>query len=200
MNREFLEKQGLPKDQVDMIMAEHGKAVQANQSKLTTAEDRVKALETDLGAANKLVADLKKSNKDTEALQKQITDYEAQMTKLESERANERKTNAIKEALRTADATDIEYMTYKLGEVELDKDGKIKDIENKIKALKETNPSFFKAADPKPDPEKDPKAGFKPIVVDNKLPGGGKTTLDLKNMSVDEINAHWDAIKAQNKK
>ena len=171
MNREFLEKQGLTKDQVDLIMAEHGKAVQATQTKLTTAEDRVKAIETDLAAANKLVTDLKKETKETKELQDKIADYEKKMSESESERAKERKAYAIKEALIKAGANDIEYMLYKLGDVELDKDGTIKDLENKVKSLQEANPIFFKAPEPKdPIDPKNPAGGYKPI--DTKLPGG----------------------------
>lgn len=199
MNREFLEKLGLPKEQVDSIMAEHGKAVQATQTKLTTAEDKVKSLETDLSAANKLVSDLKKETKDTKELQDKIAEYEKKVSDLETERAKERKANAIKEALTKAGAKDIEYMAFKLGDVEVDKDGNIKDLENKIKTLKDAHKDYFTpaAADPKPNDPKD-KNGYK--VIDTKLPDGSTKVFDLSKMSAKEINENWDAISKQKNK
>lgn len=197
MNREFLEKLGLPKEQVDSIMAEHGKAVQTTQTKLTTAEDRVKSLETDLSAANKLVSDLKKDHQSVDDLQKKIKEHEDKVATLEAERAKDRKTAAIKEALTKAGAKDIDYMAFKLGEVEIDKDGNIKDLDNKVKTLKEANKDYFNVDDP--DPKNDPnKKGYK--VIDTKLPDGKTVQLDISKMSVDEINANWDTIKQQTKK
>ncbi len=198
MNRDFLEKLGLPKDQVDQIMAEHGKTVQTTQAKLTTAEDRVKALEGDLGNANKLVGDLKKETKDTKELQDKITEYEKKVSDLEVERAKDRKTSKLKDALTAAGANDIEYMMFKLGDVELDKEGNVKDLDNRVKVLKETNPTFFKKEELPPDPKNPAKGGYKPI--DTKLPNGKTVTLDINSMSVDQINENWDAIKQQNKK
>lgn len=199
MNREFLEKLGLPKEQVDSIMAEHGKAIQSNQTKLTTAEERVKSLETDLSAANKLVGDLKKETKETKELQDKIAAYEKQVSDLENERAKERKANAIKEALTKAGAKDIEYMAFKLGDVEVDKDGNIKDLENKIKTLKDAHKDYFTpaAADPKDDPKDPSNKGFK--VIDTKLPDGSTKVFDLSKMSQQEINENWDLITKQAK-
>ena len=57
-------------------------------------------------------------------------------------------------------------MLYKLGEVETDKDGNIVDLDNKVKALKESNPTFF-GTDDKPANE---PAGYQ--VVDNGLDEG----------------------------
>lgn len=195
MTREFLEKLGLPKEQVESIMSEHGKALSSTSSKLTTAEERVKTLETDLQAANKLVTDLKKDTKDTKELQEKIAGYEKQVSDLETERAADRKKNAIKEALTKAGAKDIDYMMYKLGDVELDKEGAIKDIDSKIKALKEANKAQF------PDePDTDPKKQKGYQVIDTKLPDGTVKTLDLSKMTAQEINENWDVISKQTKK
>lgn len=176
-------------------MAEHGKTVQTTQAKLTTAEDRVKALEGDLGNANKLVSDLKKETKDTKELQDKIAEYEKKVSDLEVERVKDRKTAKLKDALTAAGVNDIEYMMYKLGDVELDKEGNIKDLDSRVKVLKEANPTFFKTEELPPDPKNPPKGGYKPI--DTKLPNGKTTQLDLATMSVEQINANWDTIRQQ---
>lgn len=121
----------------------------------------------DLKAANKLVDDLNKTNKDAEGLQEKISEYKQQVATLEAERAEERKTYTLKEALTKEGVSDVDYMLYKLGEVEVDKDGNIIDLENKVKALKETNPTFFASETKNNEPG---APGYQ--VVDNKLDNG----------------------------
>jgi len=145
----------------------------------------------DLKAANKLVTDLKKSNKDAEELQTKINDYEAQVKKLEAERVDERKTFTLKEALKEAGANDVDYMIYKLGDVEVDKEGNVIELENKIKSLKESNPSHFEvndAATQTNDKGSDKKTnGYQ--VLDNGLENGKQTETQPVSLA--------DAIKSQ---
>ena len=120
----------------------------------------------ELKTANETLTALQKSNKDNEELQTKISEYEAKMQQLETERAEERKTFTIKEALTKAGVADVDYMMFKLGQLETDKDGNVVDLDNKVKALQEANPTFFKSADPAPGQPN----GYK--VIDNKLQGG----------------------------
>ena len=120
----------------------------------------------ELRTANETLTGLQKSNKDNEELQTKISEYETKMQQLETERAEERKTFTIKETLTKAGVADVDYMMFKLGQLETDKDGNIIDLDNKVKSLQEANPTFFKAADPEPTQP----GGFK--VIDNKLPTG----------------------------
>ena len=102
----------------------------------------------DLKTANDTINTLQQENKDVETLQTTINEYKDQITTLETERAEERKTYAIKEALQGAGASDVDYMMFKLGEVEVDEEGNIKDLENKIKELQESIPSHFGNIEP----------------------------------------------------
>lgn len=144
----------------------------------------------DLNAANKLVDDLKKTNKDTEDLQNKITDYEAQVEQLEGERAAERKTYAIKERLTKEGVTDVDYIKYKLGDVEMDKDGNLVGLDNKLKDLKASNPTFFGAKD-----ESNPNVpGYK--VIDNKLDNGKAGTLSKDDiMKIKDDKERQEKIK-----
>lgn len=171
--KEYLLSTGLTEEQatkVEQGMPEQNLYI-ANEENLDTRYSKLKEqkeqLESDLTTANKLVDDLKKSNKDTEDLQTKIDDYKTQMDQLKADRAEEQKQYAIKEALNKEGVKDIDYMLYKLGEVETDKDGNIVDLDNKVKSLKESNPTFF-GSDDNPD-DKTP-AGYK--VVDNGLDKG----------------------------
>ena len=155
----------------------------------------------DLKKANEAINTLQKENKDVESLQITISDYKTQIETLESERAEERKTYAVKEALQGAGAQDVDYMIYKLGDVEVNKDGSIKDLENKVKALKEENPTFFATTNDNQDGSKEstPPNGFK--VIDNKLDDENKPSKsysfdELNKLTPEEVNQNWDAVSA----
>jgi len=171
--KEYLLSTGLTEEQatkVEQGMPEQNLYI-ANEENLDTRYAKLKEqkeqLDSDLTTANKLVDDLKKSNKDTEDLQTKIDEYKTQMDQLKADRAEEQKQYAIKEALNKEGVKDIDYMLYKLGEVETDKDGNIVDLDNKVKSLKESNPTFF-GSDDNPD-DKTP-TGYQ--VVDNGLDEG----------------------------
>lgn len=142
----------------------------------------------ELKTANETLTTLQKSNKDNEELQTKISEYEAKMQQLETERAEERKTFTIKEALTKAGVADVDYMMFKLGQLETDKDGNVVDLDNKVKALQEANPTFFKSADP--GPGQPPAPGYK--VIDNKLPTGNQTPNEPQSLA--------EAIEQQFKK
>ena len=129
--KEYLISTGLTEEQatkVEQGMPEQNLYI-ANEENLDTRYAKLKEqkeqLESDLTTANKLVDDLKKSNKDTEDLQTKIDEYKTQMDQLKAERAEEQKQYAIKEALTKEGVTDIDYMLYKLGDIEVDKEGNI---------------------------------------------------------------------------
>ena len=123
----------------------------------------------ELKTANETLTTLQKNNKDNEELQTKISEYETKMQQLESERAEERKTFTIKEALTKAGVADVDYMMFKLGQLETDKDGNVIDLDNKVKALQEANPTFF-STQPAGVPAGQQAPGYK--VIDNKLQGG----------------------------
>lgn len=141
----------------------------------------------DLKTANKLVEDLKKDNKDVEDLQKKITDYETEVKNLKEERVKEKAEYTIKEKLKEVGAKDIDYMLFKLGDYELDKEGNIIELDNKIKSLTEANPGQFEVKDNPENKTKDNKKDY--TVIDNKLEDGKPSDTQPKSLA--------DAIKIQ---
>ena len=100
----------------------------------------------ELAEANKLIDELKKSNKDNDDLQGKITNYENQVAQLQEELQKTKLDSAIKVALLSEKAMDIDYLTYKLkekGELELDENEKIKGWDDKIAGLKTQFPNQF---------------------------------------------------------
>jgi|SRR3712207_654094 len=155
-------------------------------------KEQKEQLESDLKEANKTLDKVKKDNKDIEELQKAIEGYKTKMSELETNRAKEQKEFTIKSKLKDLGCTDVDYMLYKLGDI--DKLDLEKDWENKAKELKENNATFFRVEDKKEPGKQDPK------IIVNKLPGSDNSpqsfTMDqLKNMTPEEINKNWDTIK-----
>jgi len=148
----------------------------------------------ELNAANKLVDDYKKSTTDNEETQAKISAYETQVSELQTKLTNVEKTNVLKVELGKAGVTDVDYAIYKMGGVdglELT-DGKITNLESKVKDLKETIPTYFKTDDPVGDDdgnEGDPaKDGYK--LLDGGLPKG-KSDGDDKPSPFDNIMAKY---------
>jgi hypothetical protein len=108
----------------------------------TDHEGKVK----ELNEANNLIAELKKSNKGNEDLQGKITGYENQVAELQKELEQTKLDSAIKVALLSEKAVDVDYLTFKLkekGELMLDENEHIKDWEDKLAGLKTQFPTQF---------------------------------------------------------
>lgn len=120
--------------------------------------------------AQTLIEQLKAGNKGNEQLQTKVTEYEGQIAQLQEQLKVNQIESEVKVALLGAKVTDIDYMTFKLkekGELELDENGKIKGIEDKIAGLKTQFPAQFEKGkeggfeiDPKPLPKGDPSTGM----------------------------------------
>lgn len=111
----------------------------------TDHEGKVK----ELTEANNLIAELKKSNKGNDDLQTKISGYENQVGELQKELEQTKLDAAIKVALLSEKAMDVDYLTFKLkekGELVLDENEKIKDWDDKIAALKTQFPTQFESS------------------------------------------------------
>ncbi|NEZ46505.1 scaffolding protein [Clostridium niameyense] len=150
-------------------------------------KEQKEQLESDLKEANKTLDKVKKDNKDIESLQTEIQNYKTKMSEFEATREREQKEFSIKSKLQDAGCNDVDYMLYKLGDInKLDVE---KDLDNKIKELAENNTAFFKTKD-----------NEMPKIIAHKLDGENNSpegfTMDqLRNMSAEEINKNWDKIK-----
>lgn len=122
--------------------------------------------QTELNNANNLIAELKKGTKGDEDLQGKITAYEGQVLRLQEQLEETKIKSAIKVALLSAKAVDVDYLTYKLNEklkengetLELDENENIKGWNDKLDALKVQFPTQFEGSSSKK-------------IDQNKLPG-----------------------------
>ena len=127
--------------------------------------------ETELTTANGLIEDLKKGTKGNEELQGKITTYETQVADLQKQLQETKVKSAIKVALLSEKAVDVDYLTFKLNEklnekgesLELDENGNIKGWNDKLSGLKTQFPTMFETSN-------DGKDGYQ-VLGDNRLPG-----------------------------
>ena len=149
---EIFKAQGIEDNAVNAILAamKENKIYTTNEENLDVRYGKLKtdfdSKSKELAEANSLIAELKKSNKGNEDMQGKITAYETQVGELQKELRQTKLDAAIKVALLSEKATDVDYMTFKLkekGELELDENDHIKDWENKIAALKTQFPNQF---------------------------------------------------------
>ena len=132
------------------------------KGKYDALQDALTGKETELTSANELIAQL----------QGKITGYETQVQQLQEQLAETKMKSAIKVALLSEKAADVDYLTYKLNEklnekgekLELDENDNIKGWNDKISELKTQFPTMFESASTGDD-------GYK-RMDDGKLPGG----------------------------
>lgn len=123
---------------------------------------------TELETANGLIAELKKGTKGNEELQGKISGYETQVADLQKQLHETKVKSAVKVALLSEKAIDIDYLTYKLDEklkaegktLELDENDKIKGWDDLLSGLKTQLPAQFETkkggqVDPNPLPSGD---------------------------------------------
>ncbi|KEI10529.1 scaffolding protein [Clostridium sp. K25] len=194
---ELLKKLGLTDEQIQKVIGgmKENKIYTTKEENIEERYNKLKSqkeqLESDLKEANKTLDKVKKDNKDIESLQTEIENYKNKAAESEAARAKDQKEFTIKSKLKDLGCTDLDYMLYKIGDIEkLDIE---KDLDNKVKELSENNASFFKVENQEPNKDN-------PKIIVNKLPGADNPpqsfTMDqLKSMTPDEINKNWDTIK-----
>lgn len=188
-NMEFL-KEILGEELYNQIMAKINahNGDEANKEKLIklvnltdggyVSKDKYTSLETDLSGktselekANGLIEELKKTTGKDEESQQKITAYETEITNLKRENEELKTENALKFALLSAGAVDVDYLVFKAkekGEIKLGDDGKIKGEDDLISGLKTQHPAMFEASSQQQNNNGNRK------VLENNLPGGDK--------------------------
>ena len=154
--QEILKAKNIADEDINAIIAEmkQNKIFTAGEENLDIRYSKLKAdhdsLTAQHGESTKLIEQLKSAAKGQEGLQSKITDYESTIANLQEQLKQTQMDNAIQVALLGAKAVDVDYMTLKLkekGELELDEQGHIKGIDDKLAGLKTQFPGQFESAD-----------------------------------------------------
>lgn len=153
-----------------------GSGEYVGRGKYEALDALLKGKETELTTANNLIAELKKGTKGNEELQGKITGYESQVAELQAQLQETKIKAAIKVALLSEKAVDVDYLTFKLNEklkekgesLELDENENIKGLNEKLEGLKTQFPTMFETT----------SAGGEKKYKENNLPDGDK---DMNN-------------------
>lgn len=168
MKRKFLEDLGLTKEQIDRVMDENGKDIEAEKEKATTATAELEDVKKQLKEANSTITDLKKSNADNEALQAKVKEYEdtikTQKADYEAKVRNLTLDSAIEKALSNAGAKHIDLLSTKIDreKLKIETDGKVIGLDEQISAYKESYKDLFTPKIEGRDPNNN--GGGKPTV------------------------------------
>lgn len=131
--------------------------IDVRYGKLKTDHDGVKK---QLDEANKTIETLKASQTASEADKATIAKYESTVKDLSDQLKKTKLESAIKVALLSAKATDVDYLMFKMrekGELELDDNGNIKGLDDKLAGLKTQFPNQFEGGTNNDDKKFDPK-------------------------------------------
>ena len=147
-------------------LANLGAGEYVSKLKFDALNEQLTGNKAELNKANSLISELKKGTKGNEELQEKITGYESQVADLQAELQTTKLKSAIKVALLSEKAVDVDYLTFKLNEklkekgetLELDENENIKGWDDKLSGLKTQFPTMFESA-----PNGDKK------IIENKL-------------------------------
>lgn len=160
MNRETLQKFGLNDDQINQVMAEHGKDLQkskANESELEQLKQQNAELTSQISDRDKQLKDLSGKAGDNEELQSQIkalqdqnkqskADYEANIAQLKRD-------GAIELALREANARNPKAVKALLDgdTIKIDDEG-VHGLKEQLEQLQESDAYLFGESKPPKEP------------------------------------------------
>ncbi len=151
-------------------------------------KDLLKGKETELSTANGLITELKKTAQGNDDMQKQISDYESEVAKLREQLKETEIKSAVKVALLSENAADVDYLTFKLNEklreknekLELDGNGEIKGWSDRLADLKTQFPTMFKVTGGKQ-------------VEENRLPKGENDTRAEPETLAEALRQKYDS-------
>ena len=173
-------------------LADIGSGNYVEKNEYEALNGQLNGKQTELETANALIEDLKKGNKSNEDLQSKISEYEEQVADLRTQLEETKLKSAVKVALMSENAVDVDYLTFKLNEsgeaIELDENGNIKGWQDKISNLKTKFPKMFESGD---------SGGYK-ILGDNRLPNGGGETVLTRNDILKKPYAERAALYSEN--
>ena len=152
-------------------LANLGAGEYVGKGKYDSLNEMLSGKQTELDAANGLIAELKKGAKGNEESQGKITNYETvTIPQLQAQLAETQRRYALKLALMSENCSDVDYASYKLLEnlkengkaLELDENENIKGWNDLISGLKTQIPNQFPTG-----------TNGRKVLGDNRLPDRG---------------------------
>jgi predicted nucleic acid-binding Zn-ribbon protein len=148
MRRKFLEDLGLDKDIINRIIDENGRDIEAEKEKYKDIQSQLDNANNTIKERDEQLETLKSAG-DVDDLKKQIetlqTENKTNADNYQKELKTLKVNNALEKALTGAKAKNIKAVQalLELGDAELDDDGTIKGLAEKIKELKKSDGYLF---------------------------------------------------------
>jgi myosin heavy subunit len=171
MKREFLTELGLETEQVNKIMAEHGKTVNSLKDEADKAKEEAEEFKSQLSDRDKQLKDLSKKADGNEDLQEQIKKLQKDNEKVkgdyEQKLAEKTFDFSLEKALANAKAKNPRAVKALLDREAIKLDGdKLLGLEEQLKSLQESDgylfgdnePAGLKGRQPNPPGQQDPHA------------------------------------------
>ena len=144
MKREYLEKLGLDKETIDKIMAENGKDIETEKSKIAAKEQELETIRDNLSKANETIESYKGMN--IEEIQKSAEDWKTKYEGMEQELTNVKNDARLEKEIAGFDTIDSDVLLKLINQEDLVyKDDKIHGLEDQITKIKEGKPYLFEA-------------------------------------------------------
>ena len=137
MKTAFLKGLGLEKEVIDEIMAENGRDVEAEKTKAKDLQTQLDTANNTIKERDKQLETLKNSPDNPEELKKQI-----QLLQDDNKAAKEAHEKELTEA-KAKNSKAVQALLELGDDVELNEDGTIKGLDEKIKALKKSDAYMF---------------------------------------------------------
>ncbi|MGQ4559261.1 phage scaffolding protein [Levilactobacillus hammesii] len=149
MKREFLKGLELSEEQINAIMAEHGKDVETSKSQLTELQTENESLHTQIADRDKDIKALKKDAGDNEGLSKQLTDlqdkYKTDTENLTNQLSQTKLNGALTTALTGAKVRNPKAVEglLDMDKVKLTDEGKLEGLDDQLSALRKSDGYLF---------------------------------------------------------
>lgn len=149
MKRQFLEELGLDKEQIDKVMSEYGKGVEAAKGEYAELENKVKETEALLATANEKIKSFEDTTLTIEEIKAEAKEYKEKYEEVESAKNKLEFTYSLKEELEKYNPHDLNDLISYIKEDEvIVKDGKFENLDTIVNELQEKKPHWFKKEEP----------------------------------------------------
>lgn len=157
MKREELKEHGLSEEQINFVMAQNSKDVNALNEQINSLTSERDGLQGQIDERDKQLNTLKKSAKDNNELQSQIKQLQEEnktaKQNYQDQLAKQTKSFKIEGALRDAKAKNIKTVLPLIDteKVSVNDDGSLNGLSEQLDAVKKDNSFLFEADQPKPN-------------------------------------------------
>lgn len=154
MKREDLKALELSDEAIDQIMKLHGQDIEAHKTQAAEAEKQIESLQGQLEEAGKAIDGFKEL--DVDSIKAAADEWKAKAAEAQKEAESQiqqlKFDHALEGALRNAKAKDPDLIKakLKLENLKLAEDGKIIDLDDQLKGIKENYDYLFESENPTP--------------------------------------------------